>query len=151
MTEATIAVDITVSAAQFAEDFESIRHIRNAGREWMDDTAEVTPEQQETFRSRRPRILIYRVGDVIVGYGMVTRREGRLWVSLAVRPDYQGHGIGTHIYFDQRKRWTLDAVYARCRVANAPSIHAAETAGYVQEPELSDDDWVVLRGDARGH
>jgi RimJ/RimL family protein N-acetyltransferase len=147
----TTALDITVGTAHFREDFESVRHIRNAGREWMTDTHEVTTEMQEAFRASRPRLLIYRMGDVIVGYGMVTRRGEHLWVSLAVRPDYQGQGIGTHIYFDQRKRWTDDAVYAACRPTNAASIRAAEKAGYVLVPEMSYETWTVLRGDARGN
>jgi GNAT superfamily N-acetyltransferase len=149
MTSA-VKMAITVSPAQFRDDFEAIRLIRNAGRQWMEDTDEISPETQELFRLTHPRVLAYRVGGVIVGYGMVTRRlDGCLYVSLAVHPDYQGKGVGTHIYWDQRKRWTVDPVYARCRATNVASIRAAQTAGYVTEPEMSDENWVVLRGDRR--
>jgi GNAT superfamily N-acetyltransferase len=145
-----VKMAITVSPAQFRDDFEAIRFIRNAGRQWMEDTDEITPEQQEIFRLTQPRVLVYRVRGVIVGYGMVTRRpDGCLYVSLAVHPDYQGKGVGTHIYFDQRKRWTVDPVYARCRATNGASIRAATTAGYVHEPDMSDENWIVLRGDMR--
>jgi len=145
-----VEMKITWSPARFRDDFEAIRLIRNDGRQWMEDTDEITPEQQEAFRNTHPRVLVYKVGGVIVGYGMVTRRpDGCLYVSLAVRSDYQGRGVGTHIYWDQRKRWTAEPVYARIRANNVASIRAATTAGYVHEPEMSDEYWVVLRGDPR--
>ena len=145
----TAALAIKWSPAQFRDEFEAVRLIRNAGREWMEDTDEITPTEQEAFRLTHPRVLVYRVDGVIVGYGMVTRRaDGCLYVSLAVHPEHQGQGIGTHIYFDQRKRWTSEPVYARCRTANVASIHAAGNAGYVFEPEMCDEHWIVLRGDA---
>lgn len=136
------------------DDAEAIRRIRNDGRAWFRDGDAITEEEQrawlESVLARSGRDFIcYVVGDPIVGYGMLQRRDGRLWISLAVDLSRRGQGIGSEIY-KGLARFADEEVFAAIRVENIPSRRAAERAGYVSRSEVAPPDgalpeeWIVM-------
>ena len=131
----TVTVVLLPRRAESEADFEAVRLIRNAGRQWMADTREITPEQQAEFqRTLEHPVWVYEtLPGEIAGYGLVRRGEDRhAYVSLAVHPAQRGCGIGTAIYRDLRRQWQHDQeVWAVIRTDNTPSIRAALAADYV--------------------
>jgi RimJ/RimL family protein N-acetyltransferase len=115
-------------------DAESIRVIRNSGREWMTrHTAEIDFEaQQDWWRARDAatcRIWLARVSSTDVGYGLLRYEDGQWWCSLAVLPRFQGNGYGTEIY-RYLALATEAEVWAEILADNTPSLRAALRAGY---------------------
>lgn len=148
--------------AHTLDDAELVRVIRNGGREWFADVAEITAENQaEWWRvvSALPTrdficILASSNGDRLkMGYGMLQRRAGNLWVSLAVDVSHRGDGLGTKIY-GLLPTLTTEPVYAGILVKNIASRRAADKAGYrtVSVPPIPDvppacqRDWVIMKG-----
>lgn len=127
-----------------ANDFEvqEVRRIRNLGREWMTDNAQEIDEVEQRSWWKRMQFLsgedfllyVYRtaVAGPIVGYGMSTRREEQLYISLAVDPAYHGRGYGTAIYADMFSCAGKDeeSMFAVILKNNIASIRAAEKAGF---------------------
>lgn len=117
------------------EEVETLRQIRNSGRQWMTrDTAAITPEQQQAWwkdacHDPSLDVWLFREAATDIGYGLLRRESERLWCSLAVLPRYQGQGYGTMIY-----RWlalsTTEEVWAEILADNTPSIRAALKAGF---------------------
>jgi len=142
--------------AKTVEDAEVVRLLRNAGREWFHSSDLITPEQQHAWWMTMSALPAWDfwcilVGLPIVGYGMLTRRDGRLWVSLCVDPKVRGHGYGTEIYRLIRRSASVAPVYAAIRSDNLPSLRAARTAGYVDSKvpapgPTTAADWIVLEG-----
>lgn len=129
-------------------DFEAVRQIRNAGREWMADPREITPEDQDEFRhSFIYPVWLYEVNNEIVGYGLVRRGHDRYpYVSLAVASEWRGHGYGAAIYADLRRRWHEDEeICAVIRNDNTPSIRAALAAGFTVTARIVAHDTIVLK------
>ena len=122
-----------VRAVTTDEDLETLRQIRNAGREWMTrDTSEITPEQQRAWWQQRDpeTCLVFLFSDkgTDVGYGLLRRIDDYWWCSLAVKPEHRGNGYGTGIY-----QWlgaTWGAVWAEILIANKASQIAALKAGF---------------------
>jgi GNAT superfamily N-acetyltransferase len=115
------------------DDVETLRLIRNSGRQWMTrDTSEITREQQRKWWASDPGdryIWLFSEAKTDVAYGLLRLEAGRWWCSLAVLPRYQRQGYGTAIY-----RYLALAirenVYAEILADNTPSIHACLRAGY---------------------
>lgn len=123
-----------VRAVTTEQDVETLRQIRNSGRESMTrDTAEITPEQQQAWWSARdPETclpFLFGQDGADVGYGMLRLDGDRWWVSLAVAPEHRGKGHGTAIY-----RWLLPIVpapvWAEILTTNGASLRAASRAGF---------------------
>lgn len=153
------------------EDAEVVRNLRNLGREWFADNHLITKDEQATWwasmraLSRKdftcmvlavpkpPCTDPIRTGTV-VGYGMLTRRDDRLWVSLVVSAGSRGLGWGRRIYEDLR-RSAQEPIFAAIRHDNIASRRAAEGAGFVLTSEVAAPGvppeiataWPVLRGD----
>lgn len=129
-------------------EVETMRRLRNDGREQMtEDRSLVSRRQQMVWWERVSRLpavdfqpIIYRFGDEIIGYGMLTRRDGRLCVSLSVAMSRRGEGFGTRIYRDLAAR--AGVLGERCWAIvfrdNVPSLLAALRAGYEQTEERGD-------------
>ena len=132
-------VALTPIRAEAAADFEAMRLIRNAGREWYTrDTRHISADAQRAWASvvRRSgdtqRAYVYDVpGSGIVGFGLLrlTPRDGCWYATLGVAPEDQGKGYGQAIYRHLAGRVDAD-VYAEILRANLPSLLAAQRAGY---------------------
>ncbi len=130
-------MSLLVSSLATDADIEVVRVIRNAGRQWMtEDTSEVSTEQQRNWWqvarwAADTKLVVYREkrNPRIIGYGLISRRNGGLVVSLAVAPEHQGVGYGTEIYRDLASR-ASEPVMAKIRADNKASIRAVEKAGY---------------------
>lgn len=117
------------------EDLETLRLIRNSGRQWMTrNTEEITPEQQrawwEGLDHAGTKIWLFSIAQTDIGYGLVRLDGGRAWCSLAVLPRHQGHGYGTQIYRYlalSQQGWNM---WAEIYADNTPSLRAALRAGY---------------------
>lgn len=116
-------------------EVEEMRIIRNAGREWMThDTSEISPQQQARWWAERDpeRVQAWLAlhGHEVLGYGLLTVRQGACWASLAVALDERGKGIGTAIYRHLIEQCPADRLYIETRYDNEPSIRAAQRAGF---------------------
>jgi len=115
------------------DDVETVRLIRNSGRQWMTrDTAEISREQQRVWWSNRsPDLKLWLFSEALtdIGYGLLRYDHGRLWCSLAVLPQHQRQGYGTAIY-RYLALATNEDVYAEILADNTPSIRACLRAGY---------------------
>lgn len=117
------------------EDVETLRQIRNSGRQWMTrHTAEITPERQQAWwkdacRDANLALWLFSVAQTDIGYGLLRRENDRLWCSLAVLPRHQGQGYGTQIYRYLALSTTQD-VWAEILADNTASIKACLNAGY---------------------
>lgn len=117
------------------EDVETLRQIRNSGRQWMTrNTAEITPEQQRAWWAAldhaTTKVWLFSESATDVGYGLLRIEQGRAWCSLAVLPRHQGHGYGTAIYRWLALRWRGRDIWAEILADNTPSIRAALRAGF---------------------
>jgi len=115
------------------EDVETLRLIRNSGRQWMTrDTSEITQEQQQAWwKNYDPTLTVYLFSEANtdVGYGLLRYENNRLWCSLAVLPQFQRQGYGTAIY-RYLALTTDEDVYAEILADNTLSIRACLRAGY---------------------
>lgn len=116
------------------EDVETLRIIRNSGRQWMTrDTAEITPAQQRAWWKQLDhesvKIWLFSESATDIGYGLLRLENDRVYCSLAVLSRHQGRGYGTEIY-----RWLalsqVSEVWAEIYADNTPSLCAALRAGY---------------------
>jgi RimJ/RimL family protein N-acetyltransferase len=117
------------------DEVETLRVIRNSGRQWMTRHAdEISSEQQRAWwltacHDPALRVWLFSEAATDVGYGLLRRESDQLWCSLAVLPRYQGNGYGTAIY-----RWlalsTEESVWAEILADNTPSIRACLKAGF---------------------
>lgn len=137
-----------------SEDVEILRLLRNAGREWFGDSREISSNDQITWwAANKDTVRCLLVGVPPVGYGMISRREGRLWVSLGVDPVARGQGWGRKIYelLGQLARLDEELIFAAIRADNVASMTAATRAGYqvvddVEPPGIPAEyrsDWIV--------
>jgi GNAT superfamily N-acetyltransferase len=115
-------------------DAETLRQIRNSGRQWMTrDSSEIAPAQQQvwwyTLDVTTLRIWLARVAETDVAYGLLRLDGGRWWASLAVLPRYQGQGYGREVYRFLAAATDQD-VWAEILADNTPSIKAALSAGF---------------------
>lgn len=122
---------ITLQEAQL------VRELRNQVRSYMTRNNEfITPEQQEkwfhSFRNdfyNQHMHLYYNKYGCFVGYCYLKRDlNGLIWGSLAVKPEFQGKGIGTYIYKDMISSYKN--VYIEIFADNAESLSAAQRAGF---------------------
>lgn len=117
------------------EDVETLRQIRNSGRQWMTrDTSEITSEQQQAWWKNAchdPALQVWLFSEAAtdIGYGLLRRESDQLWCSLAVLPRYQGQGYGTAIY-RYLALSASESVWAEILADNTPSIRACLKAGY---------------------
>ena len=122
---------ITLQEAQL------VRELRNEVRQYMTRSSSfITPEQQEkwfhTFRNdleNQHMHLYYSREGCFLGYCYLKRDEnGKLWGSLAVKPEFQGLGYGTYIYKDMIRHYK--EVYIEIFADNNESLSAAQRAGF---------------------
>lgn len=120
------------------DDLDFIRATRNAGRFQMTrDTSLVHPHDSEVWWASAPNAWILD-DDEPVGYAVLREDNHQLLISLAVAPEHQGKGYGTHIY-----RHFFPLVHAEIWEWNIASRRAAEKAGY---RVLSEADGKVVMG-----
>jgi RimJ/RimL family protein N-acetyltransferase len=131
-------------------DIDRVLELRNQGRVWFGAVAPITREQHHSWWAEQ-RPLCILVGEPAVGYGMLRRREERLWVALVVDEDSRGQGIGTEIY-KLLVELVTEPIYAAIHIDNGASGRAAIKAGFVPDPFVAPpdiknvDDWIVLKG-----
>lgn len=116
-----------------------IMNVRNAGRMNMTHNQDyITKAEQDSWwfspQSEFRRIwlayLIDEDEEHRVGFGMIREMydSGRLYGTLAVHPEYQGHGIGTAIY--KLLTQQVDELWIDVLNSNIPSLQAALKAGF---------------------
>lgn len=139
-----------------SDDVEILRLLRNAGREWFGDSREISSDDQIAWwAANKEKVRCLLVGVPPVGYGMLSHREGRCWVSLGVDPTSRGKGWGRKIYevLGRFVRPDEEPIFAAIRADNIASMTAATRAGYrviddVAPPGIAVEyrsDWIVLR------
>lgn len=120
-----------------------VRRIRNEGRAWMTRyTSEITPEEQAEWWALRElagvRVYLALLGEEALGFGLLRRDpDGRLWATLAVREQWRGRGVGTHLYRYLCQQAGED-VWIEARADNAASLRAAQKAGFQLLAEAED-------------
>lgn len=116
-------------------DVETLRQIRNFGRQWMTrDSGEITADAQRAWWASACHdpsmdVWLFSEASTDIGYGLVRLESGRLWCSLAVLPQFHQQGYGTAIYRWLALHETQD-VWAEILADNTPSLRAALRAGY---------------------
>ena len=142
--------------ARSIEDVEALRLLRNAGREWFGDPREISSgDQIAWWEANKENVRCVLVGEPPIGYGMISHREGRLWISLGVDRVARGQGWGRKIYelIGQLVSSDETPIFAAIRADNIASIRAATHAGYshvedVPPPGVALEDqrnWIVFR------
>lgn len=135
-------------AVSSPDQAETVRVIRNAGREWMThDPSEIGPQQQARWWAERDpervRAWLAMHGQEALGYGLLTWRANRWWGSLAVKPEARGKGIGTSIY-----QFLVDVcpddLWVDIKTGNEASLRAAQKAGFAGL-EMADDALRMVR------
>lgn len=115
-------------------DVEALRQLRNAGREWLRDTREISEREQRSWwltrdAARLRACLITNDAGDVIGAGVLSLRADRWWITVLVAPERRGRGVGTFIY-----RLLACAppgpVWAEIRKDNTASVRAATAAGY---------------------
>ena len=92
-------------------DAQIMREFRNECREFMThNTAEIMEAEQvewyrETYLPARQKgelfgYIVRREDEEAIGYGLISNRDGRWWVSGGLSEDARGEGAG-HFLFDQ--------------------------------------------------
>jgi ribosomal protein S18 acetylase RimI-like enzyme len=89
-------------------DAQAMAHIRNEVRDFMThDTSEIDPDRQlawyftEYLKAQsRNEMLGYlaTIEEKPVGYGLITKRSNRYWVSGGLLPEAQGQGHGETLF-----------------------------------------------------
>jgi len=119
------------------EDAQLVRELRNQVRDYMTrDSSSISPQAQEMwFRMFREDIenhfmyMYYDDFGCFVGYCYLKRDEtGKMWGSLAVKPEFQGKGYGSFIYRDMIE--TYGTVFIEIYADNEESLRAAQRAGF---------------------
>lgn len=130
-----------VRRVRSAEDVEQLRVLRNQSKRWMTRfRRNISRKQQAEWWAAEPRrawLLVTEKGEALA-FAYVSRRrrkvrlEGgklftepaRNYVTVGVRHDQRGQGLGTLMFRHVRP------CFAEIRVDNAASLRAAEKAGY---------------------
>ena len=122
--------------------FEALRLIRNECRETMTrDTRVITPEKQADFADsvRSGGAIwpfLFSIRDeqpfAYVGYMLLRRIDGKMWVSYGLGEKYRGRGLARHIF-----RFAYDAamedVYAEVLETNTASLHVHKELGWIND------------------
>jgi len=95
----------------------------------------ISKEQQANWWAEQPR-RAWLLGKI--GFVLITRRQGRNWISLGISPKARRQGWGTLLYR------TFRPCYAEIKADNLASIRSAEKAGYRIVSE--DENLVVMKG-----
>lgn len=127
---------LTPQAVITPQDVELLRVIRNTCRSgFSHDTEEISPGAQRDWWLRYRQFvvaLLYFKADAAwapVGYGVLRQNpaEGKWYSSVAVLPDWTGHGYGKAITAHIIRQCPDDEVYASARLDNpaARALHQA--------------------------
>jgi GNAT superfamily N-acetyltransferase len=122
---------------------ELLRELRNEVRDGLHDSREISETEQRLWFAagiQRFAYLLYD-DDTAVGWANLVERGGRTWITLGVRPAYQGRGYGTAIYGEFTDVWALISE------SNAASLAAASAAGYTEHTNFQIPGWVILYRD----
>jgi RimJ/RimL family protein N-acetyltransferase len=125
------------------DDMYDVLDIRNACREFFTHhTDYITTQEQEQWwllkelNGYKVWLVVYRDSDpadcdgYLAGFCMLRQLydSGRIYATLALYPQFRGHGHGTEIY-----KFLIshhDETWIDVRNDNISSIHAAENAGF---------------------
>jgi len=102
--------DIWLAEIQTLDHAQEMRACRNQVRNFMThNTAEILPEEQvkwfeETYLpARKAKDLfgyVVRDGEEPLGYGLISKRDGRWWVSGGLVADARGKGAGFYLFHE---------------------------------------------------
>lgn len=86
----------------------TMAELRNEVRQFMThNTAEILPAEQaewyrETYLPARGRGELFgylvRDEDAVIGYGLISKRDGRWWVSGGLKAEARGKGAGYYLF-----------------------------------------------------
>lgn len=128
-------------------DLEFVRNTRNECRMFMTGfTGFISVEDQLKWWLKRDEdtLKLYVYNDLVndVGYGMLSYKDDRWFLSLGLQKADRGHGYGTDIYKHLVSVCPGD-VWIDVRADNEPSFRAALKAGF----ELVGAKWAPIYGD----
>lgn len=92
-------------------DAQIMREFRNECREFMThNTAEIMEDEQvewyrETYLPARQKgelfgYIVRREDEEAIGYGLISKRDGRWWVSGGIAADARGEGAGFYLFHE---------------------------------------------------
>lgn len=121
--------------AESDEDYQHVRRLRNAVKQYMTNTREhITEEQQKQFKNRNHTLYMY-FSDFgsFIGYSLILKTDGRFFGSLAVEQEFRGKGYGVEIYKHMQTicQDTHNDLWLDIYCDNNRSIIAALKAGFL--------------------
>lgn len=128
-----------------SEAFEMM-DIRNEVRQFMThNTAEILPAEQaewyrETYLPAREKgelfgYLVRDEDDKAIGYGLISKRDGRWWVSGGLSEEARGQGAGYNLFNDMT--WIIhedlrsEEAWLDVLRGNEPAVNLYRKLGYV--------------------
>lgn len=116
-----------------------IRMIRNDLKDFMTNyRTHITPDQQDTWyasyvNSGIDQLCVYLdTFSAPIGYTYISQKDGKLYGTLAVLPEFQGNGFGTEMYTDMIKYANSyrQPLHIEIFADNTSSLIAAFKAGF---------------------
>jgi GNAT superfamily N-acetyltransferase len=129
------------------DQVESMRLIRNATRfDFSHDHSVISEMHQRAWwvvmRGKIKAWLYYCAGS-LVGYGMIRQTpDGRWWNSLAILPEFRGHGYGTAIVSDLLGQ-NEERIFASVRRDNLPALAMHHEYDWERYAETDGDESLV--------
>lgn len=95
-------VNFTFRSVCFLDDYEHLRVIRNACREFMTrDQSEISPEMQMRWRESLPSTssaYLFLDNAMPCGYGLIRNDDEDSWLSGGLLAPYRGRRLGTVLF-----------------------------------------------------
>jgi len=118
------------------DDIEKIRHTRNAVREWLFNTGEITRDQQvnwflNTYSRNFEVVYLFYDGETYVGFCKFDPNTGI--IAIMIEPEYQQLSYGYKCLKMFLEKCKGHKIYAEIKINNIPSINLFIKAGFKVE------------------
>lgn len=142
------ADSVCFGSARFSHEWEAMRQIRNACREFMTrDTHEITEEEQAAWVEGLDRAaccpcLLFVKGEPI-GYGLLRKEGEQWWLSGGLLPEWRGKGWGT-ILFGLLLMKAPRPVYLEVKLSNRKAVRLYAKLGFTPTQVEPENDRMVM-------